>query len=244
MAKTRRAICGFSLSVTHRGYSLHMSWFTEFKAKRAAKAATKSLKRAHATWQEDFQTLEKLIAVITAASKGEDSVPNTLMQAKGEHTLWSGTAVFHETGRTASRYQGGSSGVSVPVVAGIRFRVGAMSGQVIPGIEMQMDKDQGVVMLTNERLIFTGPLKTQQWDFDKVLMLSTSPDQSDYFISVSNRDKTSGVRFDPVTGREFNRFLGSATAVHESGYEEVLKELNAMRSAALASKPALELPTI
>jgi hypothetical protein len=166
------------------------------------------------------------------------------MQAKGEHTLWSGTAVFHETGRTASRYQGGSSGVSVPVVAGIRFRVGAMSGQVIPGIEMQMDKDQGVVMLTNERLIFTGPLKTQQWDFDKVLMLSTSPDQSDYFISVSNRDKTSGVRFDPVTGREFNRFLGSATAVHESGYEEVLKELNAMRTAALASKPALELPTI
>jgi hypothetical protein len=119
-----------------------------------------------------------------------------------------------------------------------------MSGQVIPGIEMQMDKDQGVVMLTNERLIFTGPLKTQQWDFDKVLMLSTSPDQSDYFISVSNRDKTSGARFDPVTGREFNRFLGSATAVHESGYEEVLKELNAMRTAALASKPALELPTI
>ncbi len=221
-----------------------MSWFTEFKAKRAAKAATKSLKRAHATWQEDFQTLEKLIAVITAASKGEDSVPNTLMQKKGEHTLWSGQAVFHEVGRTASRYQGGSHGVSIPVVAGIRFRVGAMSGQVIPGIEMQMDKDQGVVMLTNERLIFTGPLKTQQWDFDNVLMLSTTEDQSDYFISVSNRDKTSGVRFDPVTGREFNRFLGSATAVHESGYEEVLKELNAMRSAALASKPALELPTI
>ena len=221
-----------------------MSWFTEFKAKRAAKAAARSFKRDHEIWQDDFQTLEKLITVITAASKGEDSVPNTLMQATGEHTLWSGTAVFHETGRTPSRYQGGSSGVSVPVVAGIRFRVGAMSGQVIPGIEMQMDKDQGVVMLTNERLIFTGPLKTQQWDFDKVLMLSTSPDQSDYFISVSNRDKTSGVRFDPVTGREFNRFLGSATAVHESGYEAVLKELNAMHTAALASKPALELPTI
>ena len=221
-----------------------MSWFTEFKAKRAAKAATKSLQRAQTVWQEDFQTLEKLIAVITAASKGEDSVPNTLMQKKGEHTLWSGQAIFHEVGRTPSRYQGGSSGVSIPVVAGIRFRVGAMSGQVIPGIEMQMDKDQGVVMLTNERLIFTGPLKTQQWDFDNVLMLSTTEDQSDYFISVSNRDKTSGVRFDPATGREFNRFLGSATAVHESGYEEVLKELNAMRSAALASKPALELPTI
>ena len=236
--KTRRAICGFSLSVASGRYSLQMSWFTEFKAKRAAKAATKSLKRAHATWQQDFQTLEKLIAVITAASKGEDSVPNTLMQKKGEHTLWSGQAVFHEVGRTASRYQGGSHGVSIPVVAGIRFRVGAMSGQVIPGIEMQMDKDQGVVMLTNERLIFTGPLKTQQWDFDNVLMLSTTDDQSDYFISVSNRDKTSGVRFDPATGREFNRFLGSATAVHESGYEEVLKELNSMRTAALVNEPA------
>ncbi len=137
------------------------------------------------------------------------------MQQKGEHTLWSATGVFHETGRTASTYVGGSSGVSIPVGGGIRFRVGAMKGQVIPGEELQVDKDQGVVILT------------------------TNEDESDYFISVSNRQKTSGVRFDPVTGREFNRFLGSATAAHEHGYAELLAELKKMQKEAVGAEPKL-----
>ena len=80
-------------------------------------------------------------------------------------------------------------------------------------------------------------------EFDKLLMASTTPDQSDYFLSVSNRQKTSGVRFDPATGREFNRFLGSATSVNESGYEEVLKELHKMEKEAAEAEPKLALPS-
>lgn len=217
-----------------------MGWIANFKAKRADKAATNEYNRLHAIWQEDKETLTKLITVFTAASNGEDSVPNTLMQQKGEHTLWSATGVFHETGRTASTYVGGSSGVSIPVGGGIRFRVGAMKGQVIPGEELQVDKDQGVVMLTTERLIFTGPIKTHEWNFDKLLMLSTNEDESDYFISVSNRQKSSGVRFDPATGREFNRFLGSATSAHEHGIPEVLTELKKLETEALKLKPQLQ----
>jgi hypothetical protein len=220
-----------------------MSWFSDFKAKRADKKALKTHSALHLAWQEDLATLEKIITVFTAASKGEDAVPNTLMQKAGERTLWSATGIFHETGRTPSTYAGGSSGVSIPVGGGIRFRVGAMRGQVIPGEELQMDKDQGVVMLTTDRLIFTGPIKTQEWNFDKLLMISTTADESDYFISVSNRQKTSGVRFDPATGREFNRFLGSAAAVNESGYEAVLEALDALKKEALAEEPQLVLPS-
>jgi hypothetical protein len=73
-------------------------------------------------------------------------------------------------------------------------------------------------------------------------MLSTNEDESDYFISVSNRQKTSGVRFDPTTGREFNRFLGSATAAHEHGYADVLTELKKMQKEAVRAEPKLELP--
>ena len=229
-----------SLPVTTLTY---MSWLSDRREKRAIKNATNEYNRLHAIWQEDVDTLTKLITVFTAASNGEDSVPNTLMQQKGEHTLWSATGIFHETGRTASTYVGGSSGVSIPVGGGIRFRVGAMKGQVIPGTELQVDKDQGVVMLTTERLIFTGPIKTQEWNFDKLLMLSTNEDESDYFISVSNRQKTSGVRFAPATGREFNRFLGSATASHEHGYAEVIEELKKMQKEALGAEPKLALTT-
>ena len=70
-------------------------------------------------------------------------------------------------------------------------------------------------------------------------MLSTNEDESDYFISVSNRQKTSGVRFHPTVGREFNRFLGSATSAHENGYEAVLEELHKLESEALQLKPKL-----
>jgi len=220
-----------------------MSWFSDFKVKRADKKALQAHSLLQAAWQEDVATLDKLIEVFTAASKGEDAVPNTLMQKAGERTLWKATGIFHETGRTPSSYVGGSSGVSIPVGGGVRFRVGAMRGQVIPGEELQMDKDQGVVMLTTERLIFTGPIKTQEWNFDKLLQISTTDDESDYFISVSNRQKTSGVRFDPATGREFNRFLGSAAAVNESGYEAVLNELASLKKQALTEEPQLVLPS-
>jgi hypothetical protein len=50
------------------------------------------------------------------------------------------------------------------------------------------------------------------------------------------------VRFDPTTGREFNRFLGSATAAHEHGYAEVLAELKKMHKDAIGAEPKLELP--
>lgn len=219
-----------------------MSWFANFKAKRAAKKAVKAHAYALAEWQEDVATLEKIITVITAASNGEDSVPNTLMQQPGEHTLWSATGIFHEAGRTPSQYAGGSTGVSIPVGGGVRFKVGAQRGTIIPGAEMQMDKDQGVVMLTNERLVFVGPVKSQEWKFDKLLMLSTTDDESDYFISVSNRKSTSGVRFDVATGREFNRFLGAATAANEHGFAKVLDELESLKKKALTQEPKLVLP--
>ena len=220
-----------------------MGWIANLKAKRADRAALNEYNRLHDIWQEDVDTLKKLITVFTAASNGEDSVPNTLMQKPNERTLWTATGIFHETGRTPSQYVGGSSGVSIPIGGGIRFRVGAMKGQVIPGEELQVDKDQGVVMLTTERLIFTGPIKTQEWNFDKLLQLSTNEDESDYFISVSNRQKTSGVRFDPTTGREFNRFLGSATAVNEHGYEALLKELHAIEKRIYEEEPKLTPPS-
>lgn len=220
-----------------------MGFLSEWKIKRADKKATDEFNSLHAVWQDDSDSLTHLIAVFNAASKGEDAVPNSLTQKPGEITLWTANGIFHETGRTPTRYAGTSSGFSIPVVAGIRFRVGAMQGQSIPGEELQMDKDQGVVMLTSQRLIFTGPVKTQEWDFDKVLQVSCTQDQADYFINVSNRQNTSGVRFHPETGRHFNRFLGSATAAHEVGYAAVLKELHALEKTAVAAEPKLVLPS-
>lgn len=232
----------YFLSVTGTNL-MTMGSFANFKAKRADKRAKQEFDSRHYVWQEDITQLDKLIEVFTAASNGDDSVANTLMQKPGEIALWTAHAIFHETGRTPTRFVGGSSGVSIPIGGGIRFRVGAMQGIAVPGDAFQMDKDNGVVMLTTERLVFAGPVQTQEWNFDKLLMLSTTPDESDYFISVSNRKTTSGVRFKPEIGREFNRFLGSATAAHESGFEPLLKELESLKEKAITSEPKLVLPS-
>ena len=50
------------------------------------------------------------------------------------------------------------------------------------------------------------------------------------------------MRFTPRKGREFNRFLGSATAAHESGYDAVVKELEKLKKEAVGQEPKLELP--
>jgi hypothetical protein len=42
------------------------------------------------------------------------------------------------------------------------------------------------------------------------------------------------------TGREFNRFQGSATVVNEKGYEVLLKELKELEKAALEKEPSLK----
>lgn len=105
-----------------------MGFFADFKAKRADKRARQEFDHQYFLWQEDMAQLDKLIEVFTAAAKGEDSVPNTLMQKPGEIALWTGRAVFHETGRTPTRYVGGSSGVSIPLGGGVRFRGRAKVG--------------------------------------------------------------------------------------------------------------------
>ena len=64
-----------------------MGFFANWKAKRADKAATATFNHLQLMWEEDVEQVKKLITVFTAASKGEDSVPNTLMQKPGEHTL-------------------------------------------------------------------------------------------------------------------------------------------------------------
>ena len=139
-----------------------MSFFANLKAKRAAKKAQKLHNQQLTEWQQEQEILNHALDIFTNASKGEEPHDQSLVQKDGELVLWTGTAVFHEAGRTPSRYVGGSQGFSIPIVAGIRYRVSATKGTLVPGEEMQIDKDQGFVKLTNQRLIFSGSVATTE----------------------------------------------------------------------------------
>jgi hypothetical protein len=147
------------------------------------------------------------------------------VQKDGEIILWQGQGQLHETGRTPGRYQGTSQGFSIPLVGGIRYRVGAQRGTFVAGEEVRAYKEVGQVLLTTERVLFNGQMNTKEWAFSKWNGASTNLDESNYIFHVSNRQKTSGILVGPVQGREFNRFLAQAINCAEEGIDVVLKSV-------------------
>jgi hypothetical protein len=218
-----------------------MSFFANLKAKRAAKKAKQRYEEEFTEWESEKQTLTQMLDIFTKAAKGEEPNDQSLVQKNGELVLWTGTATFHEAGRTSSRYVGGSQGFSIPIVAGIRYRVSSTRGTLVPGEEMQMDRDQGFVKLTNQRLIFAGNTATTEWAFSKLLSTFTNPAQNDYNFGVSNRKKTSGLRFSPTDGPIFGRIFAMTLYAFEEGIPAATTMIKNEIKEIESKKPALVL---
>jgi hypothetical protein len=219
-----------------------MGFFADLKAKRAAKRAQSVFEAELNDWNHEQEILTDALDIFTGAANGEEPADNNLVQKKGELILWTGTAIFHEAGRTPTRYTGRTQGISIPIVAGIRYRVGSMAGQVIPGEEMQMDKESGMVKLTNQRLIFVGPNNSTEWAFAKFLAATSNPNRDDFLFAVSNRKKTSGLRFTPADGIAFSRLLALSLYAYEKGIPATIKAIKAELKDSESSKPKLILP--
>jgi hypothetical protein len=219
-----------------------MGFIADFKARRAAKRAQAQFELETYQWQSELELLNTALDIFTNAAKGDEPEDHQLVQKKGELVLWTGQAIFHEAGRTPSTYKGGSRGVSIPVVAGVRLRVGQFSGTVIPGAEMQIDKEAGLVKLTNQRLIFAGSLNTTEWSFAKMLSAARNEEGNDFIIGVSNRKKTSGLKFSAADGKAFARLFALALYAYENGIPETIKEIKSEITRRNKEKPKLEQP--
>ncbi len=219
-----------------------MGFFADFKAKRAAKRAKADHELALFEWDRENQILTQALDIFTAASSGSEPDDHSLAQKKGELVLWTGYGIYQVAGRTPSTFSGGSQGVSIPIVAGIRFKVGSFKGQTIPGVEMQLDKDQGMVKLTNQRLIFAGPIATTEWAFAKLLSTFSNPERTDFILGVSNRQKSSGLRFSPEDGYAFSHLFALALYSYENGIPATIKAIKTELEEGAADKPHLVLP--
>ena len=214
-----------------------MGFIADFKAKRAAKRAQAVYELELYEWDRENKVLAEALEIFEGAAKGDEPDDNSLVQKKGELVLWAGTGIYHEAGRTASRYVGGSSGFSIPIVAGIRYRVGSFKGQVVPGEEMQMDKDQGMVKITNQRLIFTGPISTAEWSYAKLLSTFSNPERNDFIFGVSNRKKSSGLKFSSEDGYVFAHLFALALYAYENGLPETIKNIKSELKESEEKKP-------
>ena len=219
-----------------------MGFIANFKAKRAAQRAQSVYQSELLEWERENQVLNQALEIFTAASAGSQPDDQSLVQKKGELVLWTGQGIYHVAGRTPSTYSGGSQGFSIPIVAGIRYRVGSFKGTMIPGVEMQMDKDQGMVKLTNQRLIFAGPIATTEWAFAKILSTFSNPERTDFIIGVSNRQKSSGLRLSPEDGYTFAHLFAMGLYSYENGIPATIKAIQDELKEGATDKPMLELP--
>jgi hypothetical protein len=219
-----------------------MGFIANFKAKRAAKRAQSVYQSELLEWERENQVLNQALEIFTAASAGSQPDDQSLVQKKGELVLWTGQGIYHVAGRTPSTYSGGSQGFSIPLVAGIRYRVGSFKGSMTPGVEMQMDKDQGMVKLTNQRLIFAGPIATTEWAFAKILSTFSNPERTDFIIGVSNRQKSSGLRFSSEDGYVFAHLFAMGLYSYENGIPATIKAIQNELKEGATDKPMLELP--
>ena len=219
-----------------------MGFIANFKAKRAAKRAQSVYQSELLEWERENQVLTQALEIFTAASAGSQPDDQSLVQKKGELVLWTGQGIYHVAGRTPSTYSGGSQGFSIPLVAGIRYRVGSFKGSMTPGVEMQMDKDQGMVKLTNQRLIFAGPIATTEWVFAKILSTFSNPERTDFIIGVSNRQKSSGLRFSPEDGYTFAHLFAMGLYSYENGIPATIKAIQDELKEGATDKPMLQLP--
>jgi hypothetical protein len=216
-----------------------LDFFKNLKAKRAAKQAKSKYEAELAEWQSESELLNNALEIFTNAAQGKEVDDQSLVQKDGEFVIWTGSAVFHEAGRGPARYVGGSQGFSIPIVAGIRYRVGSFSATRVPGEAMQIDKDQGLVKLTNQRLIFAGSIETSEWQFSKMLSVAMTEDHNDFLIGVSNRKKTSGLRFSNSDAKFFARIFAMALYSYENGVPATIKTIQKEVKELAGEKPIL-----
>ena len=216
-----------------------MGFIANWKAKRANKEAMANYDLQINDWRTDVEIFQKIREAFLIATKGEDVVSNQTIQKPGEIVLWKAQGQFHEAGRGAGSYQGSSQGLSIPVVAGIRYRVGATRGTFVSGDPIQNYGEVGDVILSNQRVMFNGMFNTKEWAFAKWNGAAASADETDYIFHVSNRQKTSGVLFSAHDGREFNRFLSCALIAAEYGMDRVIKEIDKNVKELEEDKPAI-----
>ena len=81
-----------------------MGFIANFKAKRAAKRAQAVYELELYEWDRENKVLAEALEIFEGAAKGDEPDDNSLVQKKGELVLWVGNGIYHEAGRTASRF--------------------------------------------------------------------------------------------------------------------------------------------
>ncbi len=140
------------------------------------------------------QAFEEL--VVAKINAGRPPVlDNPPMLLTKDETAYASFAVDLMKEVTRREFRGGSSGVSVPLGHGVRYRVGAFRGHsVVVGTDL-VPQDAGMLTVTSKRAVFTGQKKTLEFRRDRLVGMEQYTDG--IRLNVSNRQTASLFRLRP-----------------------------------------------
>jgi len=87
---------------------------------------------------------------------------------KGEQIVWAFPHAQYLEDKTRRQYVGGSQGLSIRVMKGVYYRVGAFKGQAIDRTE-RVHIDTGWVVITDKNIYFAGPIKSLRLAYGKIV---------------------------------------------------------------------------
>ncbi|MGI8871964.1 MAG: hypothetical protein ACR2KI_05105 [Candidatus Limnocylindria bacterium] len=101
-------------------------------------------------------------------------------------------------------FRGGSRGVSFPIGAGIRYRVGSFSGHsVVTGTKVQA-VDSGTLTITSQRAVYTGQRKTLDMPYAKLEAVKVFTDGVQFHMSNRQNPPLFRVRSGPLAAAIVN----------------------------------------
>ena len=137
-------------------------------------------------------------SIVTGIKNGTKiNTPPNIFFKKNERPLWVEPAVLYEEVVVDRRYEGGSQGVSFRIAKGVNWRVGSTRGRLVSE-KCNVPVDEGQFVITDQRLIFNGDIKSFDTNLTKIISVNIHPDGMTY--SQSNRTKKRIVNFPSNNG--------------------------------------------
>lgn len=207
-------------------------------------AAVTAYNTALSEWSRGEQQIDSFITVVQECINGRtdeqfvDRDPRGFMLDEGEFPVAfiSGAGLL-QVMRGPSRYEGGYGGVSFPIFGRVRGHVGGQRGQVVRGTESQTHTDTGEVLVTNQRVMFRGDVRTEEWKFSRMMSMEHTADGITVF-SMSAKGKPSAVGYGVGPAAEVQFRLEIAAAFARNTLPQLLAQLQAEKSHHAAYRPS------
>ncbi len=87
---------------------------------------------------------------------------------KGEQIVWAFPRSHYLEDKTRRQYVGATQGVSLRIMKGVYYRIGAFKGQAVDHTE-RVIIDTGWVVVTNKNIYFAGPMKSFRIPYTKIV---------------------------------------------------------------------------